>query len=67
MIYIEDLQGEVIEGGLYPEEYQVIKWDGKKDGRVIKERKLVGKPREYFVTYPGWPRKFDEWTTRKPK
>ena len=67
LIYIEDLLGEAIEGGLYPEEYQVVDWNGKKQGGVvIKERKLRGRPREYFVTYPGWPHKFDEWITRQP-
>ena len=67
LIHVEDIQGEKIEGGLYPQEYQLIHWNGKKEGGVIiKERKLPRKPKEYFVTYPGWPRKFDEWVTQPP-
>ena len=66
-VYIEDLLGAPIEGGLYPQEYQAVQWNGKKPvERIIKERKLKGQPREYFVSYRGWPPKFNEWTRTKP-
>jgi hypothetical protein len=67
LIYVEDLDGERIEGGLYPEEYQQVTWDGKRQvDKIIKERKLKGKPREYFVSYRGWPPKFNQWIKTRP-
>ena len=67
LIYIEDLTGDKIQGGFYPEEYQVVKWDGKRQvDKVIKERKIQGKPREYLVSYRGWPPKFNAWTKQNP-
>ena len=67
LIYVEDLQGDKIEGGLYPEEYQAVEWDGKKTvDQVLKTRQQRAKPKEYLVSYKGWPKKFNEWTTKKP-
>ena len=63
LIYVEDLMGDVVEGGLYPEEYQQVTWNGKRQvDKVIKERKRKGHAREYFVSYRGWPQKFNAWT-----
>ena len=68
LIFVEDLTGDAIKGGLYPEEYQLVKWDGNKEvDKVIKERKIQGKPREYLVSYRGWPPKFNAWITKLPK
>lgn len=68
LIYIEDLSGDQIQGGLYPEEYQPVSWDGKKKiDKILKERKLKGKSKEYLVSYYGWPPKFNAWIDRLPK
>ena len=68
LIYVEDLTGDKIEGGLYPEEYQQVDWNGKRDiDKVIKQRRLKNKPREYFVSYRGWPPKFNQWVSKLPK
>lgn len=66
LIYVEDLTGEPILGGLYPEEYQSISWNGKREvDKVIKTRKKGGRL-EYFVSYRGWPKKFNAWTRTRP-
>ena len=61
MIYIEDLMGEAISGGLYPQEYQSVDWDGKRQvDQVLKTRTKKGR-KEILVSYSGWPPKFNEW------
>ena len=66
LIYLEDLLGEKIAGGFYPEEYQVVDWDGTKEvGEVVKTRTRRGVT-EYLVSYDGWPHKFNEWTQETP-
>lgn len=66
LIYVEDTQGEKIEGGLYPEEYQSVTWNGKKEfSHVVKTRKRQRKV-EYLVSYKGWPPKFNEWLPSIP-
>ena len=68
LIYVKDLAGDPIQGGLYPEEYNMVKWDGKKKvDKILKERKLKGQPRQYYVSYWGWPPKFNAWISRLPK
>ena len=63
MIYIEDLMGEPISGGLYPQEYQSVEWDGiRKVAQVLKTRTRKG-IKEYLVSYDGWAPKFNEWIT----
>ena len=65
LVYVEDLKGDPILGGLYPEEVQQVSWDGKRQvDKIIKQLQLRGKPREYFVSYRGWPVKFNEWLTK---
>jgi hypothetical protein len=65
LIYVEDTLGDRVLGGLYPEEYQEITWNGKKTiDQVIKQRKLKNQPRQYFVSYKGWPPKFNAWVNR---
>ena len=67
LIYVKDLKGDPILGGLYPEEVQQVSWDGKRlVDKVLKQRKLPGKPREYLVSYRGWPVKFNEWLAKVP-
>ena len=62
LVYVEDMAGDKVLGGLYPEEYQVVVWDGKKrQDKVLKQRKLQGQPRQYFVSFKGWPQKFNTW------
>ena len=64
MIYVEDLTGQPISGGLYPEEYQPIPWKKeKKVANVLKTRKRRGQS-ERLVTYVGWPDNFSEWTAQ---
>ena len=65
MIYIEDLKGEPIEGGFYPEEYQEIDWDGHKEPQVLGQRQRNGVI-EYLVAYDGWPPKFNKWLPYDP-
>ena len=68
MIVVEDLAGDKIQGALYPEEYQSVKWSGHRDiEKVLKTRKLKGKGKEYLVAYRGWPPKFNKWISRLPK
>ena len=67
MLWVEDLLGEPIRGAYYPMECQEIEWDGKrKVNRVLKTRKRKNHPTEYFVSYYGWPEKFNEWSHVKP-
>ena len=67
MAYLEDLQGEPIRGGFYPEELQEVHWNGQRDvDQVLAERKRKGRP-QYYVSYKGWPPKFNEWVDSLPK
>ena len=64
LIYVSDLQGDPVLGGLYPQEYQAVVFNGKKRiEHVIKRRKRRGHPPEYFVSFRGYPKKFNEWVT----
>ena len=68
LIYVEDLMGQGIAGGLYPQEYQSVTWDGKRQvEKILRQRKRPGQPREYFVSYRGWPSMFNSWTKTRPK
>ena len=61
LVTVHDLLGNPIGGSFYPEEYQVIDWDGKKVvDRVIRKRKTKGR-QEQLVAYEGWPKSFTEW------
>lgn len=67
LIYVEDMMGDKILGGLYPEEYQQVTWTGKKEfSHVVKTRKRDGKT-EHLVAYKSWPSKFNTWLFRLPK
>lgn len=67
LIYVEDMTGDPILGGLYPEEYQQVKWSGKKElSHLLKTRTRQGK-KEFLVAYKGWPPKFNDWLPRLPK
>lgn len=62
MVYVEDLLGERVKGGLYPEEYQAIEWDQQRRvAKVIKQRHLKGRPREKLVTFVGYPDTYTLW------
>ncbi len=61
MITLEDLLGETIAGSFYPEEYQEVEWDGKKEvDQVFRIRNQRG-VKEGYVSYADWPNKFNEW------
>lgn len=63
MVYIEDLMGEPIKGGFYPEEVQQVEWDGTREiDQVLKRRKRKGNV-QLLVSYKGWPLKFNEWVS----
>ncbi len=65
MIKVEDLLGEPLKGALYPEEYTEIDWDGKKKiDKVLKTRTKSDKTKEYFVSFDGWPPKFNAWVDK---
>ena len=66
MIFMEDLKGEPIEGGFYPEEYQQIDWDGRKQPSVILKTRTRNHVKEYYVSYDGWHQKFNEWLDYDP-
>lgn len=59
---IEDLLGERIEGTIY--EWEMQKVNLKDDyfviDKVIRTRRH-GNKREYFVSFKGWPQKFNQW------
>lgn len=61
---IKDLQDEVIEGYFYEEELQKIyKYDNIfKIDQVLKEKKLANGKKQYFVSWTGYPDKFNSWT-----
>ena len=65
MIRVKDLLGNAVKGSFYPEEYQIITWKtGKRVERILKRRKIKGRPKEYLVSYEGYPANYSEWTTR---
>lgn len=68
LVYVTDLTGVKIRGGLYPEEVQLIRWHGqRKVKKILKRRKLKGR-QEYLVTLDGFPVAFSEWvTTQRPR
>ena len=72
LVYVEDLQGQEIFGGLYPEEVRAVKWSGKKRPlKIVRERTVRGAQgrsgvKEYLIRWRGWPPAFDEWVRRRP-
>lgn len=71
LVYVEDLRGQEIFGGLYPEEIQPVKWSGKRRPlKIVRERTVpVGgrrRVKEYLIRWRGWPPAFDEWVRRRP-
>lgn len=62
---LTDLQGEKIEGFFYPEELTVVDSDGVKQkeykiDRILKS-KGKGRNKQYFVSWVGYPEKFNSW------
>lgn len=65
--YIEDLEGEEIEGTFYEMEVQKIKFDegaAQAIEKIIKQRK-VGKTIQYYVKWAGYDSKFNSWIDAK--
>ena len=60
---LRDLAGETIKGRFYePEVQKVLKTDDEhfKINKILKTRKRAGKI-QYFVSWKGYPSKFDSW------
>ena len=71
MAHVEDLLGEPIIGGFYPEEIQQVEWEvGKKEVlKVLDQKQPKGKKDEgtkFLVSYKGWPPNFVEWVNEVP-
>ena len=65
MVRVVDLLGNPVKGSFYPEEIQEISWDStKRVEKILKRRKLKGRPKEYLVTFEGYPSSYSEWSTR---
>ncbi len=65
--HLEDLMHEKLLGSFYPEEMQAIsKTDDAlwRVDKIIKKRKRSGKI-EYFVSWKGYPEKFNDWVKAK--
>ena len=61
-LFVEDLKGTPVRGALYPQEFQLIQFDGEKEiDKVIKTRRPANRPMQYFVSYRGYPASFNEW------
>jgi len=62
---IKDMMDEIIEGTFYEAELQKVSADQDVFivEKVLKTRKRKNHPREYFVHWRGWPKKFDSWVT----
>ena len=60
--HLRDLKGESISGAYYGRE--LVRFEPQPDDLykvdIIRERG-VGRRKQYFVTYFGWPEKFNEW------
>lgn len=62
LIYVEDLLGKAIKGGLYPEEYQSVRWDPEpKVDKIFKRRKLKNAVNEVYASFKGYPDKYRAW------
>ena len=61
---IEDWAGEPVRGTFYHQELIEVIPPEYFPSRVkrTKTNKKTGK-KEYLITFPGWPEKFDEWVT----
>ena len=65
---LEDLKGEVVQGGYYEQELQKVAKEALdepfKIEKVLQKRKK-GKKTEILVKYLGWPDKFNAWIDSK--
>ena len=59
---LTDYEGEKIRGKFYAEELQKVVKDIFRIEKVLKTRKRLGKT-EYFVSWLGYPAKFNSWVT----
>lgn len=71
LIYVEDLAGDPVQGGLYPQEYQQIKFDSRERQveRVLETRRrsIRGRRRiQYKVTFKGYPPSVTGWVSAIP-
>ena len=59
---IKDYAGESIDGTFYEEELQkVTPNEYYKVEKILKSRKIKGRPKEVFVRWLHWPPKYDSW------
>jgi transposase InsO family protein len=60
---LEDAAGEPVEGLFYSRELQPIPKNTLQVERVLRERRVRGNHKEYFVKWRGWPDKFNRWVS----
>ncbi len=63
MYQLNDLAGDAVEGKAYAEEIQVVHFDENSAFVIdrVKKRRHVNGVLQYFVSWRGWPPKFDSW------
>ena len=62
VVYLEDLTGKPIQGGVYPEEVQRVEWNGEKRPKdVFKTRKRKDGIVESLVNFHYFPPSHKEW------
>ena len=60
------LQGETLVGRFYTDQLQPAVYsdeDTFKIEKILKSRKLKGRPKEYLVKWMLWPAKFNSWVS----
>ena len=63
---LQDLQGETLVGRFYTDQLQPAVYsdeDTFKVEKILKSRKLKGRPKEYLVKSMHWPAKFNSWVS----
>ena len=63
---LQDLQGETLVGRFYTDQLQPAVYsdeDTFKIEKILKSRKLKGRPKEYLVKWMHWPAKFNSWVS----
>lgn len=58
---IKDLLGEPIQGTFYAQELQKVKPKTEYEVEKILKKRTKRGQLEYFVTYKGYPKKFNQW------
>lgn len=66
MVVLVDMGGELIQGAFYPEEVLLVDCDQPKQVEEVMDTRGLNGHTEYYVSYKGWPAKFNEWVQEKP-